>query len=156
MLDKDGASACELAMVDERVPALEAVADPEAEADAHDAAALARAANAVRSELADLFRRYRAFVPARLLQLDVLARELVLDANASEWRAADAAFGELARVYAGVRPCAERADPAGATGIDACLAELARPLESRDASAVIHSTKNCLEQLHLLRRVITP
>jgi hypothetical protein len=101
-------------------------------------------------------RRYRALVPARLLELEVLGREIILDADAAEWRAADAAFAALGREWARLRPCASAADPAGTSGFDACMSQLSRPLEERSSPSVVLATNNCLEQVKLLRKVLVP
>jgi hypothetical protein len=96
--EADGAHAADLEAMDAAVAGLR-----DAAASATDPATVARAANAVSSRIDELFDLYDPIVPAEILALDYLGREVVLDAMQLDFDRASADTDTLEATWKLVR-----------------------------------------------------
>lgn len=128
--EDDGASPAELDAMDQAIAGLaEAAASPV------DRPTVARAANAVSSGMDELFALYDPVVPADVLALDYLGREVVLDGMQLDFAAASSDTDLIDARWNGVR--AAVLDAGGASEADEYAASIAT---LRDAIAAMNDT----------------
>lgn len=145
----DGASPTDVDELDSSIARLQKIATT-----GRSRVEVARAANAVSAPMPDLFALYRTEVPAPVLALDYLGREVALDALESDFTAATRDLDSLEQTFDPLRP--ELLDAGGAQVAEsyrAALAEQRRAVASADAKGLRASANRGLELVDSMERV---
>jgi len=145
----DGASPKDVAGTDGAIARLRKVLDGRAER-----VPLARAANAVSLHLDELFGLYRPVVPAGMLALDFLGRELLLDGIQADFTSAAGHTDDLAATWGGLRDRVVGAGGASAAELfDGRVAELRGAVAKRDGEATGRIARQVVEEIDILKAV---
>jgi hypothetical protein len=136
----DGVSASDANALEKSILALK-----EAGAKAKGKVIVGRAANAVSGPVALLYGVYEPTVPAVLVELDFLGREVALDGMAADLRRASADIGRVAAVWKTLRPEVVSMGPNEAASFDDSIARERRAVRSRDAGALVITANAQLE-----------
>ena len=147
---KDGASASTLAKMDSAVASLVA-ANAAAKGERPK---LARVANAVSESMEALYALYSPTVPPAILTLDYLGREVVLDAQMSDLKAAAGHVSALDAKWGSVRKAVlDAGGKAAAAAYGASLTKLHDALTAGDAATVASVANDGLELVDGLENV---
>lgn len=147
---KDGASDDVVAAVDTALSALAHVTPTKGRR-----VTAARAANAVSAQMAPLFALYHPRVPAPVMTLDYLGRELALDARMRDLKGAGAHLSRLQTAWTALRP---KVTGRGAKGRRAALAYdrdlrlMAKALTAGHAPALRTAAERSLEDVDRIER----
>jgi hypothetical protein len=124
--------------------------------DPTDAVVLGRAANAVSGPMDELYGLYDAPVPAEVLALDYLGREVVLDARQGDYDRATAQIDVLAATFETIRAALVAADGGEvATSYDASIAAMRADVMAEDATKLQADTNVGLELVDRMEGVFT-
>ncbi len=119
-----------------------------------DPVSLARATNAISGVMADFCAIYEPTVPAPILELDYLGRELVLDGMSSDFTSANKDLDALVKTWQGLL---EKVLNAGgkkaADDYEASLTQLDYVISAQDANAVVAAAKTNLDLVDELENV---
>jgi len=122
--------------------------------DAQDAAGTMQAANDLSAAVIDLFAVYHPAVPSDIGRLDVLERQIVLDAAADDFTAAADSLAQVEAVWARLKPFILVINGTDvAAQFDASLDIQATALSAEDAAAITAEASNALELVDALERL---
>lgn len=126
----------------------------QASASVQDVAGTMQAANDVSAAVIELFELYHPVVPPDIGRLDVLGRQVVLDAAANDLSAARETLVSQDEVWARVKLIALRqGGTKAAANFDDCLAAQHRALEGADVAALSNEASRGLEVVDVLEGV---
>jgi len=116
--------------------------------------ALARAANGISAPMDELFRIYDPAVPADVLGLDYLGREVALDGMDRDLTRASADIDRIVDVWKALRPVVVDAGGSAEAGrYDASIAKERSAVEAADAKVLVDEANAQLELVDALERV---
>jgi len=129
------------------VDALSAALEQLKTAVAHqDAAAGMQSANAISAAVVDLFELYHPAVSADIGRLDVYGRQIILEAQAGNWEAAQNNLRAEQEVFARLKQSLSEHNGADIIRrYEASLEAQETGLQSRDVAALIHAAQDALE-----------
>lgn len=146
---KDGAAQETIAAVGTAIDNLKSVA-----AGTPDAVSLARAANAISAPMEGLYAIYDPAVPAGVLTLDYLGREVLLDAMAGDFAGATAHVNSFESSWAALRDRVVEANGAAvADGVDASIAAEGAAITAASAAGLEAAANDQLEQVDAVEKV---
>ena len=145
---KDGATQAMLDSFDS------ALANLKAAADAQDKTGTMQASNDISAVVVDLFDLYQPAIPANVGRLDVLERQVVLDAAADNFTGVSADLAEINQVWETLKPSVVAHDGQEAAGqFEASLSNQASALQTKDTSTLTYEAMNALELVDVMEQL---
>jgi azurin len=146
---KDGAAPATVEAFEKHLAALKSAAA------AKTSGATLQSANALTAVVVDLSDVYKPAIPTDLGRLDVLERQVVLDVDAGDLKAAAATLDKITSIWANLKPfMLEHKADAQVKQFDRSLAEQATALKEGDGAALKEEALNALEIVDALEKTL--